>query len=447
VSFLLSDGYLGLARPAYELYAALPLVGQLRSPERLLLPAFFCVIALAALGAGVCERVLTGNRTGFRAGLVVAVPVALCAAASGGAPTAWRAALALLMLALCGRAASHELLRRLWPPLACCLLLLDIFAVTGPFASLRDLPRAWATVPHASGHAVLSASDFAAERDRAGFARIEVAADRFQVRPVADVGPIARAYRLACYETPLPLGWDSLSRLFGGNDFIATASIDPTRFATLYDAAGVISFTQVSAPPSVAASLAFGASRLYRESAQPRPEQTGALQVSHSENSDALPRAYLLSRYEQATQTENLLRLGLGKFDPHALVLLESRPDMPSSDAIPRPVAAKIERYESERVELHIDAPAEGILVLSDTYYPGWRAWVDEEPTEIWRANGLFRAVRVPVGSHRVVFEYAPTSLRWGLWISVLSGLICLLVVQHYRRGARHFEATDHLGQ
>ena len=427
-SFLLSDGYLGMTRPLYEAYAALPVLGQLRSPERLLLPAFFCVIALAALGAGACERVLTGERAGFRWGLAVAVPVAGWAAATGGWPAGWRAALALVLLALCGWGASWKLTRALWSPLVGVLLLADVVAVAGPFASLRDLPRAWAAIPHVSGQAVLTASEFARERDRAGFGRIEIAAKGLQVRPFSGVGPMAGTYRLACYETPLPRGWGSLSRRFRSGDFVATAQIDPDRFATLYDAAGVVSVAEVTVHPRLAGALAMAAGRVYRQHAQPRLERPEGLEVRLSHNTDALPRAYLLSRYEQASQEENLHRLALGEFDPHALVLLESDPGVPSSGAIPQPVAARIERYEPERVELYIDAPAAGILVLSDTDYPGWRAWVDDTPSEIWRANGLFRAVPVPSGSHRVVFEYAPASLRWGLWITVTCVAVALVV-------------------
>ena len=239
---------------------------------------------------------------------------------------------------------------------------------------------------------------------------------------------MAGTYRLACYETPLPRGWGSLSRRFRSGDFVATAQIDPDRFATLYDAAGVVSVAEVTVHPMLAGALAMAAGRVYRQHAQPRLERPEGLEVRLSQNTDALPRAYLLSRYEQASQEENLHRLALGEFDPHALVLLESDPGVPSSGAIPQPVAARIERYEPERVELYIDAPAAGILVLSDTDYPGWRAWVDDTPSEIWRANGLFRAVPVPSGSHRVVFEYAPASLRWGLWITVTCVAVALVV-------------------
>ncbi|MGH6996504.1 MAG: YfhO family protein, partial [Stellaceae bacterium] len=76
------------------------------------------------------------------------------------------------------------------------------------------------------------------------------------------------------------------------------------------------------------------------------------------------------------------------------------------------------------RVSVEIDSPVAGRLVLADIWYPGWIATVDGNPTTIECAHGVFRCVRVPSGDHRVVFEYAPTSLRLGLALSVV-GAVC----------------------
>ena len=64
------------------------------------------------------------------------------------------------------------------------------------------------------------------------------------------------------------------------------------------------------------------------------------------------------------------------------------------------------------------------MLVLSDSYYPGWTAQVDGAPSPILRANGLYRAVAIPAGRHQVVFEYRPSSFRNGAWLSAASALV-----------------------
>ncbi len=82
-------------------------------------------------------------------------------------------------------------------------------------------------------------------------------------------------------------------------------------------------------------------------------------------------------------------------------------------------------------VTIQSSAPADGWVVLSDTWFPGWKASIDDVPTEIYRADFLFRAVRVPAGEHQIRFEYQPTSLRIGFYLSLLA--ICILVVQGWR--------------
>ena len=121
-------------------------------------------------------------------------------------------------------------------------------------------------------------------------------------------------------------------------------------------------------------------------------------------------------------------------FDFHDDVLLERDPGALQDPVFPLR-AARIAAYAPERVEIEVDAPADGMLVLTDTWYPGWRATRDGSELEVFRANGLFRAVRVPAGTSRVRFEYAPASFRWGVAISLASiGITALTVLIARRR-------------
>lgn len=62
-----------------------------------------------------------------------------------------------------------------------------------------------------------------------------------------------------------------------------------------------------------------------------------------------------------------------------------------------------------------------GYVAFNENYTPGWHAWLDNAPTPIFRAYGLFMAVEVPEGMHQVEFRYEPTSFRLGLFISLLA--------------------------
>ncbi len=72
-------------------------------------------------------------------------------------------------------------------------------------------------------------------------------------------------------------------------------------------------------------------------------------------------------------------------------------------------------------IEIEVEMEQEGWLVLRDTFDPGWKAQVDQSETEIFRADYLFRAVRIPEGKHLVRFSYRPTSFYLGSALSLLS--------------------------
>ncbi|MEW6270959.1 MAG: YfhO family protein [Thermodesulfobacteriota bacterium] len=89
-----------------------------------------------------------------------------------------------------------------------------------------------------------------------------------------------------------------------------------------------------------------------------------------------------------------------------------------------------------ERVEIEATLAAPGLLVLTDTWYPGWRAEVDGGERPILRADYAFRAVALPAGTHRVVFRYQPASLRIGAAISA-AALVAMVAVVAAGRSRR----------
>ncbi len=59
-----------------------------------------------------------------------------------------------------------------------------------------------------------------------------------------------------------------------------------------------------------------------------------------------------------------------------------------------------------------VDMERPGLLVLADMDYPGWTARLDDESRELLVADGFFRALPLPAGSHEVSFEFRPASLQ-----------------------------------
>jgi uncharacterized membrane protein YfhO len=77
--------------------------------------------------------------------------------------------------------------------------------------------------------------------------------------------------------------------------------------------------------------------------------------------------------------------------------------------------------------------------VLSEIFYPGWKATVDGEEAEVLRANWSLRAVALRGGNHSVELRFAPASFRTGTAITVITLAVCavLLVLIARRNGAR----------
>jgi len=63
-------------------------------------------------------------------------------------------------------------------------------------------------------------------------------------------------------------------------------------------------------------------------------------------------------------------------------------------------------------------------LVLTDTWFPGWRARVNGVDQAVWRANHAFRAVWLPPGVHEIELRYRPLSFQVGLGLSVLAACV-----------------------
>lgn len=79
------------------------------------------------------------------------------------------------------------------------------------------------------------------------------------------------------------------------------------------------------------------------------------------------------------------------------------------------------------RIELRVDAARPAMVVVRDTWSPGWTALVNGSPTLVEKLNGLHRAVAVPAGRSTVLLEYRPPGLRAGMIVAGL-GLLALVL-------------------
>jgi len=87
------------------------------------------------------------------------------------------------------------------------------------------------------------------------------------------------------------------------------------------------------------------------------------------------------------------------------------------------PPQVQVQEREQTRVRVSVRGDADGLLVLADPWYPQWRVRVDGRPAELLRADHAFRGVRVPAGSHEVVFSYEDRAMRLGVGLALATGL------------------------
>jgi hypothetical protein len=88
-----------------------------------------------------------------------------------------------------------------------------------------------------------------------------------------------------------------------------------------------------------------------------------------------------------------------------------------------------------------VTCPAPTRLVRRETDYPGWSARVDGDATPIRQVEGLFQAITVPAGSHRVTFAYAPTHIEWA-YAAFAVGVLMLFVPLSATRRADRVQST-----
>jgi hypothetical protein len=87
---------------------------------------------------------------------------------------------------------------------------------------------------------------------------------------------------------------------------------------------------------------------------------------------------------------------------------------------------AQVTRYEPDRIEVEAHLSDDGVLVLSEIWYPGWRAMVDGEAQPVEQIAGILRGVSLTEGTHQGGLEYDPASVRWGVRLSLI-GLVSIV--------------------
>jgi hypothetical protein len=385
---------LGPGTPLFSVLHGLPLLGAFRNPQRVAFATDLCVAFVAGIGLDALAR------------RAAALP------ASGwlrGPRTAWFAAGLVLALA----AAEAIVGTPRWPGRA----VYQDPGATAIFDAEPELVRRAAEDPNARAWIV---SPGLVSRLPPRLASV------FGLRSVDDYEP-ANLRRQAEYFGFLergPAGLEPGSNPFMGRIFLLGPRTEPAALAKRRRLLDLTAARLVLVASPSFASRAF--ETFVRDAGLSLLGETPELRLY--ENPAALPRAFVTYRTALAPPRDELLaRLARPGFDPRVRSYVEGDPGFtPLRGAPQRGADARIERETLHEVEIAATLEAPGLVVLADSYYPGWRATVDDEEVAIRRVNHLFRGVPAPAGAHRVRFEYRPWTFRAGVALCVIGSALWL---------------------
>jgi hypothetical protein len=151
------------------------------------------------------------------------------------------------------------------------------------------------------------------------------------------------------------------------------------------------------------------------------------------ENSSAFPRAWIVHAAQQVAPGggDSVALIASGQIDALRTVLLEEPPPLLEAPADPWSDQAFVSTFEADRVEVRTSSSAAGLLVVSEIYYPAWKAYVDGRPIQLYVADGALRAVSIPPGEHSVELRFDSDTLRIGLLVSGTAALLLVGLLLH----------------
>jgi hypothetical protein len=210
------------------------------------------------------------------------------------------------------------------------------------------------------------------------------------------------------------------------------SSISATNLTDLYSVKYIISVTPIKDNPRF--------KLIYSRIEGLQGEKEDLLQkntVKLYKNCNVLPRAWLVKDFKVLDQKKMISTITSKEFNPRKEVLLEEKPKWkithgssggPGKSHLWPQDRVEFTSESNNKLSLLVKAKGDAFLVLSDTYFPGWRVFIDGRGGEIYQADYNFRAVPLGAGIHHVEFVYDPLSFKLGAIITFLGIMGCLVI-------------------
>jgi len=124
----------------------------------------------------------------------------------------------------------------------------------------------------------------------------------------------------------------------------------------------------------------------------------------------------------------------------HSAIMTAPLPPEQQAQLSDRPIHSQssvtITNYQAQQIDIQVETAVAGLLVLSDSYYPGWKARIDGQKTAIYRVNHALRGLFVPPGAHEISFQFQPQILQTAVIMATISFILAvtLIIQENYRR-------------
>lgn len=152
------------------------------------------------------------------------------------------------------------------------------------------------------------------------------------------------------------------------------------------------------------------------------------------ENTAALPRVFTVGTVEKSDNPLSRLT----QVNPALVAILDSKQsfdfDLPNNDSTGE---ATLLHESANQIQVNVQMPESGLLILAEPWTPGWEAEVDDQRSPVLRVDGTLRGVYLTPGSHMVTFYFRPSAFIAGLVVTAFTLVITIIVLLMDRRAKR----------
>jgi hypothetical protein len=147
------------------------------------------------------------------------------------------------------------------------------------------------------------------------------------------------------------------------------------------------------------------------------------------ENTQISGRAWFVAKaIETSSRDERFNYLKSSNFDVNETALIEKT--LPSPINGPKNDTIIIKKLSIHEIEYDVKNDSSSLLVFSEIFYPlGWKAFVDNKETEIYKTNHVLRSIVVPEGEHKITMRFEPENLISNVRISYISTILIFIIL------------------